>query len=215
VVDAGARHLATTGDVDVDQVVAYDLAHAAAGVETARATLEYVRARWAHDRSGRPAVVTDDDVRSLASTAGSEREPIVGRRAPNASRAGVDATLAQTLACPRRCRSLKGAITAQGRMATCIARPGLEPGTPRFQSCGRRSPTAPEVPGIKWVYGPRRQNANAAACGLLPIVREMSGISSPVRASRPTGGVGHRSGWVQPKSGESGRSAGRAWQARR
>jgi hypothetical protein len=66
VVDAGARHLATTGDVDVDQVVAYDLAHAAAGVETARATLEYVRARWAHDRSGRPAVVTDDDVRSLA-----------------------------------------------------------------------------------------------------------------------------------------------------
>jgi len=37
-------------------------------------------------RSGRLAVVTDDDVRSLAITAGSEREPIVGRRAPYSSR---------------------------------------------------------------------------------------------------------------------------------
>jgi (2S)-methylsuccinyl-CoA dehydrogenase len=41
VVAAGARHLATTGDVDADQVVAYDLAHATAAVENARAVLEY------------------------------------------------------------------------------------------------------------------------------------------------------------------------------
>ena len=41
VVAAGFRHLAADGDVDRDQVIAYDLAHAAAGVETARAVLEY------------------------------------------------------------------------------------------------------------------------------------------------------------------------------
>ena len=41
VVAEGARHLATYGSVDRDQVVAYDLAHAAAAVETARALLDY------------------------------------------------------------------------------------------------------------------------------------------------------------------------------
>jgi (2S)-methylsuccinyl-CoA dehydrogenase len=41
VIDGGARHLARAGDVDVDQVVAYDLAHTAAGVEASRAVLEY------------------------------------------------------------------------------------------------------------------------------------------------------------------------------
>jgi hypothetical protein len=45
--------------------------------------------RLAGSRNGRPAVVTDDDVRSLAITAGSEREPIVGRRPPNSSSASV------------------------------------------------------------------------------------------------------------------------------
>jgi (2S)-methylsuccinyl-CoA dehydrogenase len=40
-VDDGARHLATAGDDDADQVAAYDLAHAAAAVENARAVLEY------------------------------------------------------------------------------------------------------------------------------------------------------------------------------
>ena len=40
-VDAGVRHLAATGDVEVDQVVAYDLAHAAAAIENARGVLEY------------------------------------------------------------------------------------------------------------------------------------------------------------------------------
>jgi hypothetical protein len=52
-------------------------------------------------RSGRPAVVTDDDVRSLAITAGSEHEPIVGRRAPNSSRAGVWPCSRETLAITR------------------------------------------------------------------------------------------------------------------
>jgi (2S)-methylsuccinyl-CoA dehydrogenase len=42
VVEAASRHLASTGaDVDNDQVIAYDLAHGAAAVETARTVLEY------------------------------------------------------------------------------------------------------------------------------------------------------------------------------
>jgi (2S)-methylsuccinyl-CoA dehydrogenase len=41
VVDTGVRHLAATGFVDDDQVVAYDLAHGAAAVATARSMLHY------------------------------------------------------------------------------------------------------------------------------------------------------------------------------
>ncbi len=41
VVYAAVRHLAASGDVETDQVVAYDLAHAAAAVENARTMLEY------------------------------------------------------------------------------------------------------------------------------------------------------------------------------
>jgi (2S)-methylsuccinyl-CoA dehydrogenase len=41
VVDAATRHLAAAGDIDANQVVAYDLAHAAAAVEIARAVLDY------------------------------------------------------------------------------------------------------------------------------------------------------------------------------
>jgi len=41
VVRAGTRSLAETGSIDADQVLAYDLAHAAAAVETARAMLDY------------------------------------------------------------------------------------------------------------------------------------------------------------------------------
>src|SRR4051794_26739932 len=37
----------------------------------------------------RPAVVTDNDVRTFAFAAGREREPLVGRRAPNSSSAGT------------------------------------------------------------------------------------------------------------------------------
>jgi len=40
-VDAAVPHLAGLGDLDQDQVVAYDVAHAAAGVATAQAALEY------------------------------------------------------------------------------------------------------------------------------------------------------------------------------
>jgi hypothetical protein len=40
----GARHLAATGDVDADQVMASDLAHAVAPVENAAAFLEYASA---------------------------------------------------------------------------------------------------------------------------------------------------------------------------
>ena len=41
VVDTAVRHLAATGGADVHQVVAYDVAHAAAQVHTARAMLRY------------------------------------------------------------------------------------------------------------------------------------------------------------------------------
>jgi (2S)-methylsuccinyl-CoA dehydrogenase len=41
VVQRALVHLAATGSVDADQVVAYDLAHAAAAVETARTLLDY------------------------------------------------------------------------------------------------------------------------------------------------------------------------------
>ena len=41
VVHRALAHLAATGSVDADQVVAYDLAHAAAAVETARTLLDY------------------------------------------------------------------------------------------------------------------------------------------------------------------------------
>jgi len=41
VVQRGLAHLAATGSVEADQVVAYDLAHAAAAVETARTLLGY------------------------------------------------------------------------------------------------------------------------------------------------------------------------------
>jgi len=41
VVDGAVRHLAATGDVETDQVIAYDLAHAAAAAENARAILDY------------------------------------------------------------------------------------------------------------------------------------------------------------------------------
>ena len=43
VVSGAARLLAASGDLDHDQVVAYDLAHAAAAVRTAEAALEYAR----------------------------------------------------------------------------------------------------------------------------------------------------------------------------
>ncbi|MGH9087519.1 MAG: acyl-CoA dehydrogenase family protein [Acidimicrobiales bacterium] len=41
VVDRAVRQVAATGGIDANQVVAYDLAHAAAAVATARATLDY------------------------------------------------------------------------------------------------------------------------------------------------------------------------------
>ncbi|HBU01641.1 MAG: acyl-CoA dehydrogenase [Actinobacteria bacterium] len=41
VVDAGIRHIAANGGPDVNQVVAYDIAHAASAVETGRAMLVY------------------------------------------------------------------------------------------------------------------------------------------------------------------------------
>src|SRR5690242_20601461 len=41
--DAAARHLAGAGGLDDHQTIAYDLAHAAAAVESARVMLEYGR----------------------------------------------------------------------------------------------------------------------------------------------------------------------------
>ena len=41
VIRGAIAHLAATGSVDTDQVLAYDLAHASAAVETARSMLDY------------------------------------------------------------------------------------------------------------------------------------------------------------------------------
>jgi (2S)-methylsuccinyl-CoA dehydrogenase len=41
VVESAFKHLAANGDIDADQVIAYDLAHAAAAVEIARAVIDY------------------------------------------------------------------------------------------------------------------------------------------------------------------------------
>ena len=41
VVENAFKHLVAEGDVDADQVIAYDLAHAAAAIENARAVLDY------------------------------------------------------------------------------------------------------------------------------------------------------------------------------
>ena len=41
IITGAVRHLAATGSVDADQVLAYDIAHASAAVETARSMLDY------------------------------------------------------------------------------------------------------------------------------------------------------------------------------
>ena len=41
VIESAGRHLGAGGEVDANQVAAYDLAHAAAAVETAAAVLDY------------------------------------------------------------------------------------------------------------------------------------------------------------------------------
>jgi hypothetical protein len=51
---------------------------------------------WPGARSGRPAVVRDDDVCALAIAAGSEREPIVCRRARSSSGAGMSSRPVKT-----------------------------------------------------------------------------------------------------------------------
>lgn len=75
------------------------------------------RVGWpvADSRSGRPAVVTDDDVRGLAIRGGSERESTLGRRARNSSVARVSSK-----AVPRRERSLTyGTPRAGARSYPC------------------------------------------------------------------------------------------------
>jgi len=54
--------------------------------------------RAANAPCGRPAVVTDDDVRAFAIADGSEREPGVGRNARNSSEAGASGVGAYALA---------------------------------------------------------------------------------------------------------------------
>jgi (2S)-methylsuccinyl-CoA dehydrogenase len=66
ILQRGVAHLAATGSVDDDQVLAYDLAHSAAAVETARALLDY-GAKGATEAAITCAFVADA-VHSLATT---------------------------------------------------------------------------------------------------------------------------------------------------
>ena len=54
VIATAGRHLAAGGEVDDNQVAAYDLAHAAAAVETAAAALDYGAARRGRARASPP-----------------------------------------------------------------------------------------------------------------------------------------------------------------
>src|SRR3954447_12940978 len=66
--------------------------------DSLRPGCEHLSIRPRDDRAGRPAVVTDDDLRPSAVTAGSESEPIFGRRAPSSSAGGVSGMQAERLA---------------------------------------------------------------------------------------------------------------------
>ena len=85
VVEGAAAHLAATGDVETDQVVAYDLAHAAAGVSASRTLLDYGAKGDAEARI--TCAFVADTVHDLVSK-------IVGREAAwGAERGALDGTL--------------------------------------------------------------------------------------------------------------------------
>src|SRR4051812_45292247 len=97
--------------------------------DSLRPGCEHLSIRPRDDRAGRPAVVTDDDLRPSAVTAGSEREPIFGRRAPSSSLAGVRTSTTDTLATrataesgkPENPARRRGAETSLGQISA--ARP--------------------------------------------------------------------------------------------
>jgi hypothetical protein len=64
----------------------------------------------AHDCSGRPPVVTDDDIGAAAFASGSERDPIVRRCARSSSRASVRAASPATTASHGGCRTNGGGV---------------------------------------------------------------------------------------------------------
>ncbi|MHB8593466.1 MAG: acyl-CoA dehydrogenase family protein, partial [Acidimicrobiales bacterium] len=72
VVDGAVRRLADTGDIDVEQVVAYDVAHAAAAVRTAEAVLDY-GARGAEEARIACAFVADALAELAARVVGREQ----------------------------------------------------------------------------------------------------------------------------------------------
>ena len=78
VVDGAARRLAGAGGPDAEQVLAYDLAHAAAAVRTARASLEYGR-RGADEAAMACAFVADALADLAARTVGREEAWGIGR----------------------------------------------------------------------------------------------------------------------------------------
>lgn len=93
-------------------------------------------------RDGQLPVVTDDGGRALAVAAGSEREAIIGRRAPNSSLASVRRLSAETPACrAEAATTLLGAwriwnVLLSKRSGDCCAR---RSGNPRL----------PEVTGLR------------------------------------------------------------------
>jgi (2S)-methylsuccinyl-CoA dehydrogenase len=78
VVDGAARRLAAAGGPDAEQVLAYDLAHAAAAVRTARASLEYGR-RGSSEAAMACAFVADALADLATRTVGREAAWGIGR----------------------------------------------------------------------------------------------------------------------------------------
>jgi (2S)-methylsuccinyl-CoA dehydrogenase len=105
VVDQACAAVRTGGGIEANQVVAYDVAHAAAALSTARATLEY-GARG--DTEGRIAAAFVADV--IADLAGR----LAGREAAWGTDAGWAAPLAAFMAAQRDPAVLAGLATTEG-----------------------------------------------------------------------------------------------------
>jgi hypothetical protein len=122
-----------------------------------------------HAPNGRPAVVTDDDVRTFAIAAGSEREPIVGRRTPNSSGASIRRRACATLAFEVR------NDVGYGGMRWITVGPAEQPGTSIVLS-----PPAVD-PGL--TDGERRTIVELAAAATGTTARRVPAPSSTFRRS--------------------------------
>ena len=168
VVDEGVRHLATTGDVEIDQVVAYDLAHSAAAIENARSVLDYGSLGEAEARIACAFVA--DAVHGVA-TRTLWREAVVG---DPAGRAG-------------RCRGLRaGLIAPPNTWPSCAASRARVTWTATSSWCRTPFAASLKTRSVRW---PRRSTAAtstfpSASSGAWP-----SSARSGCRYRRSTAGL--------------------------